>query len=140
MCLCGAGMCTDLAECCLVWMKDQSQSTICRRGAQACAVKTGMSIAEQWDLTGLTFSVQAYELPSQMLVWSWMRDESKDTELKKEAVILNHLTKSIVVTFKTERHAKTAYDFLMRKKVIFKAPKVCVPCRHMNCLHRPFSG
>ena len=69
-------------------------------------------------------TVQEFELPSQSIVCTIMKDITKDWEMKKEAVLLNHLTKAVVVTFRTERHAKTVYDFLSRKKIIFKAPKV----------------
>ena len=71
--------------------------------------------------------MQEFELPSQSIVWAIMKDITKDWEMKKEAILLNHLTKSVVVTFRTERHAKTVYDFLMKKKIIFKAPKVSCP-------------
>ena len=44
--------------------------------------------------------------------------------LKKEAVLLNHLSKSVVVTFKTEREARQVYGFMDKKKIVFKAPRV----------------
>lgn len=72
--------------------------------------------------------MQAYELPSQAILWVIMRDLSKDYELKKDAVLLNHLSRSVLVTFRTERQAKLVFDFLSRKKVFFKAPRVRVPC------------
>ena len=70
-------------------------------------------------------TMQEFELPSQSIVCTIMKDITKDWEMKKEAVLLNHLSKAVVVTFRTERHARTVYDFLFRKKIIFKAPKVC---------------
>ena len=77
--------------------------------------------------------MQEYELPSQSIVWAIMKDISKDWEMKKEAVLLNHLSKAVVVTFRTERHARTVYDFLWRKKIIFKAPKVPCPSFQHTC-------
>ena len=44
--------------------------------------------------------------------------------LKKEAVLLNHLSKSVVVTFKTEQQARKVYGFMDKKKIVFKAPRV----------------
>ena len=44
--------------------------------------------------------------------------------LKKEAVLLNHLSKSVVVTFKTEQEARKVYGFMDKKKIVFKAPRV----------------
>ena len=76
------------------------------------------------EFTLVACLVQEFELPSQSIVWAIMKEVTKDWEMKKEAILLNHLTKSVVVTFRTERHAKTVYDFLMKKKIIFKAPKV----------------
>ena len=44
--------------------------------------------------------------------------------MKKEAVLLNHLSKSVVVTFKTEQQAREIYSFMDKKKIVFKAPRV----------------
>lgn len=71
--------------------------------------------------------VQAYELPSQALVWSIMKRIVGDDELKKERVLLNHLSKNVLVTFVSEQQAWRAYGFLDKKKVVFKAPRVSAP-------------
>ena len=44
--------------------------------------------------------------------------------LKKEAVLLNHLSKSVAVTFNTEQQARKVYGFMDKKKIVFKAPRV----------------
>ena len=67
--------------------------------------------------------MQAYPMPSQTIVWVTLWELSKDYELKKEAVLLNHLSKTVLVTFRTERQTKLVLDFLFRK-----APRVSCPC------------
>jgi len=76
--------------------------------------------------------MQAYKLPSQAGVWVVLWELSKDYELKKEAVLLNHLSNSVLVTFRTERQAKIVFDFLSRKPVVFKAPRVSCPGNGAN--------
>lgn len=55
--------------------------------------------------------MQAYQLPSQTIVWVTLWDLSIDYGLKKEAVLLNHMSNSVLVTFTTERHAKSVLTF-----------------------------
>ncbi|CAK0786337.1 hypothetical protein CVIRNUC_009550 [Coccomyxa viridis] len=69
----------------------------------------------------------AYELPSQAVVWTIVKTILEDElALKKEAVLLNHLSKSVVVTFKTEQEARKVYGFMDKKKIVFKAPRTAV--------------
>ena len=69
--------------------------------------------------------MQAYELPSQAVVWTIVKTILEDElALKKEAVLLNHLSKSVVVTFSSEQQARRVYSFMDKKKIVFKAPRV----------------
>ena len=56
--------------------------------------------------------------------------------LKKEAVLLNHLSKSVVVSFSSEQQARKVYGFMDKKKIVFKAPRVIHAhgwCMPMEC-------
>ena len=80
--------------------------------------------------------LQAYELPTQLTAWAAMKDITKDEKLKQEAVLLNHVTKTVIINFRTEHDARLAHKWMSKKKVVFKAPRVRTPMKRSKLLSR----
>lgn len=77
--------------------------------------------------------LQAYELPTQLTAWANMKQITQDEKLKREAVLLNHVTKTVIVNFRKEQDARLAHKCLSKRQVVFKAPRVRPLSRKSNC-------